>query len=94
MQSAKKLRYEVLYKNILRDCRKFYLDFLVEEVGFKSSKANSYNKEYSNSITRLVALSGLKEVAQRMKVDAAELEECLRRFIFPRELIKELRIHD
>jgi len=66
----------------------------VEEVGFKSSKATPHNQEYSNGITRLVALSGLKEVGLKTKVDPAELEECLRRFIFPRELIKELKVHD
>jgi hypothetical protein len=36
-QSGNTLRYEVLYKNLLRDCRKFFIEKLEEETSFKIS---------------------------------------------------------
>lgn len=94
MQSAKKLRYEVLYKNILRDCRKYYLDLLVEEVGFKTNKSDYSRGLYSKQIKVLVQLSGISEIAIKANVKVSDVEETLKRLIFPRELIKELRVHD
>jgi len=67
---------------------------LVEEIGFKTNKSDYSRGLYSKQVKVLVQLSGISEIAIKANVKLSDVEETLKRLIFPREMIKELRIHD
>lgn len=67
---------------------------MVEEIGFKTNKSDYSRGLYSKQIKVLVQLSGISEIATKANVKLSDVEETLKRLIFPREMIKELRIHD
>lgn len=85
----KNLRYEVIYKNLLRDMRKFYLQEFNEATDFCARKKKTNPDFYLQCVKAFVKLNKIHTPQDQIRgVTEEQIAFNLARFIYPKELNK------
>ncbi|TNV86489.1 hypothetical protein FGO68_gene16829 [Halteria grandinella] len=86
------LRYEVIYKNLLRDLRKFYIQEVTKLTPYSQKKRRGEPGFYQQCLREYLALRHVDESgplsAEKMCVTFNELEFCLGALISPKEMLR------
>ena len=86
------LRYEVIYKNLLRDLRKFFIHDLTRATPYSQKKRRSEPGFFHACLREYLLLRGVAESgplsAERMRVSFIDLEFCLGALISPKEMLR------
>jgi hypothetical protein len=93
--SNKDLRYEVIYKNLLRDMRKFYLQEFNMVTDFQTKKKKNGQDYYVKSVEAYLKLMKvLRPEDEERGVTSDSLLYNFSRFIYPKELNKAFQYSD